>query len=214
LQSANERERRTRDATTYRERLALRQDSRLLYDRRFDQELNSKAEQSALSREADEQERDAATIRLLEMSYDDRHHRSVAWVEQAEHQLNRSRELSLRPVELRAEERTRQTRRARVSRHHRSRVGEEFLDHELIAASVSLRHRLAIKLSSRNSKSLFERTNRSYAVREERARRALRCLRGESECVRARARVDVVDERREQRLLCRVRSAAASTQSN
>jgi len=47
-------------------------------------------------------------------------------------------------------------------------------------------------------------------MREERARRALRCLRGESECVNAS--VDVVDERRERRFLFLVRDVTTSTQ--
>lgn len=129
------------------------------------------------------------------MLYNARHHYSIVWVKQAEHRLDCSRELFLRPTKLRAREWTKRTRRTRVSRHHCTNVDEEFLDHKLVVAPISLRHRLAIKLSSRNSKSLSGRTNRSYAMREERAQRALRCLRDESEC--ARVRVDVVDERRE-----------------
>ena len=78
-----------------------------------------------------------------------------------------------------------------------------------------MRHRLAIELLTRDSKSLLERTKRSYAMLKEQDRRALRYLHDEREG--ARVRVDVVvvvDERREQRLLSRVRSATTSTSSN
>ncbi len=140
--------------------------------RRLGRELGARAGTSALPREAGEQERDAAAIRSSGVPYDGRHHPPVARAEQAGHRLDRPRGPSLQPAELRAGERSRWMGRAGVPRRHHTSVCGRFFGHGLAAAPVSVEHRLAGELVPRDSGPLPGWTDRSYAVRGGRARRA------------------------------------------
>lgn len=123
--------------------------------------------------------------------YDGRHHDFIAKTKQEEHRSSRSRELFVQFAQLRLEERARRSRRTRVLRRHRTIDDKELSNHELIIARVSLRRRFSFAMSSSRSKSLLERANRSYEVRENRERETLRRLRVECEDILAR-----VDEER------------------